>query len=46
MTITIERYGRFWAVRLNGQLLCVTVYRKGARAVQALLHSAPRLQPS
>jgi hypothetical protein len=31
--IRIERYRRFWAVFENGELLCVTVYRKGATAV-------------
>jgi len=30
---TIERYGRYFAVYENGVLLCVTVYKKGARAV-------------
>jgi len=37
----IARYGtRFWAVYLNGELLAVTVYKKGAVAVQELLNSA------
>lgn len=32
--VTITRYGaRYWAVWLDGQLLAVTVYLKGARAV-------------
>ena len=41
--LTIERYGRFWAVYDGnpsdskqdgvGQLVCLTVYRKGAREV-------------
>jgi hypothetical protein len=32
--LRLERYGRrFWAVYENDGLLCVTVYRKGARAV-------------
>ena len=31
---TIEKYGnRNWAVRINGELLAVTVYKKGARAI-------------
>ena len=30
----IERYGRYWAVYgANGTLVCVTVYKKGAKAV-------------
>ena len=34
MNITIKRYGnRNWAVYINGMLLCVTVYKKGALAV-------------
>jgi hypothetical protein len=37
---TITRYGtRHWAVYLNGQLLAVTVYKKGALAVQDALIS-------
>ena len=36
--VSIEPYSeRTWAVYVNGQLLCVTVYLKGARAVAALL---------
>lgn len=35
MEFEIERYGRYWAVYEDGGLLCVTVYRKGARAVIA-----------
>jgi hypothetical protein len=36
--IIVTRYGtRFWAIYLNGQLLAVTVYKKGALAVQAAL---------
>ena len=43
MTIEITKYGnRHWAVFLDGQLLCVTVYKKGALAVrEALLHPMP-----
>ncbi len=34
MNITIERYGaRNWAVYVGEELLCVTVYLKGAQAV-------------
>jgi hypothetical protein len=37
----IARYGtRFWAVYLNGELLAVTVYKKGAVAVQNALNAA------
>jgi hypothetical protein len=34
--ITIERYRgkRFWAVYEDGALLCLTVYKKGAKAVK------------
>lgn len=35
--IQVVRRGRFWAVIEHGALLCLTVYRKGARAVQARL---------
>lgn len=35
--IRIERRGRHWAVYENGELLCITVYRKGARAVASRL---------
>jgi len=36
--IQIQKYGnRFFAVYLNGELLCVTVYRKGAMAVESVL---------
>jgi hypothetical protein len=32
--LTYSRYGRrYWAVYESGDLLCVTVYRKGALAV-------------
>lgn len=32
----VERYGtgRFWAVYKGGELVCVTVYKKGAKAVK------------
>lgn len=34
--LAIERYGRtrFWGVYEAGELLCVTVYKKGAQAVK------------
>ena len=37
--ITIEKYpgSRFWAVWLHGELLVVTVYKKGALAVKSAL---------
>jgi len=35
----VDRYGRsrFWAVYLDGELLAVTVYRKGAVAICEVL---------
>lgn len=40
--ITIERYGnRFLAVYDGGQLLCVCVYKRGAKAVQSRLRQHP-----
>lgn len=34
----IERYGRrHWAVYRKNELICVTVYKKGARRVRELL---------
>ena len=38
--LTVTRYGRFWAVYRAGELLAVTVYKKGARAVVAALQTA------
>ena len=37
--LTVERYRktRFWAVYEFGELLCVTVYKKGALAVKKRL---------
>ena len=38
----VSRYGeRHWAVYLNGELLAVTVYKKGALAVQDALSPTP-----
>lgn len=39
--ITVNRYGatRYWAVWVNGELLAVTVYKKGALAIQDKLSS-------
>jgi YD repeat-containing protein len=41
MTLTRYKRTRFWAVYdAAGQLVCVTVYKKGARAVIARLLAA------
>ena len=39
--IRVNRYGetRYWAVWVNGELLAVTVYKKGALAIQDKLSS-------
>jgi hypothetical protein len=44
MTIEITKYsGRHWAVLVDGRLLCVTVYKKGALAVRdALLNGGSK----
>lgn len=39
-TVTVRRYRRHWAVYLGRKLLCVTLYRKGAHAVQAVMEAA------
>jgi hypothetical protein len=46
--IEITRYGtRNWAVWLDGELLAVTVYKKGARAIARVLAGLlPGLEPS
>ena len=43
--ITIERYRqtRFWAVYDAGELVCVTVYKKGANAVKHRLERSSML---
>jgi len=42
MKTAVTRYGaRHWAVYHKGQLLAVTVYKKGALAVQKALESSP-----
>jgi len=34
VSLTITKWGRFWAVHdADGHLVCLTVYRKGAREV-------------
>jgi hypothetical protein len=39
MNVHVTRYGsRNWAVWIDGDLLAVTVYRKGAMAVKATLN--------
>jgi hypothetical protein len=39
MKVEVTRYGsRNWAVWIDGQLLAVTVYRKGAMAVKTTLN--------
>ena len=36
--VTITKYGsRYWAVWLDGELLAVTLYKKGARAITAAI---------
>ena len=43
ITATVTRYGaRYWAVYYNGQLLAVTIYKKGALAVKNALESQCR----
>ena len=43
--IIVERYRktRFWAVYEHGELLCVTVYKKGANAVKHRIECATRM---
>jgi hypothetical protein len=43
-TLQVSRYphSRFWAVYEDGQLLCVTVYKKGALAVMRRLQQRRR----
>ncbi len=42
---TVERYRktRFWALYEAGELVCVTVYKKGANAVKERLERLERL---
>lgn len=47
ITVTRYRQTRFWAVYDAGELVCVTVYKKGANAVKGRLedragYPAPR----
>jgi hypothetical protein len=40
MDVSVEHYSdRAFAVYVNGELLCVTAYKKGAMAVKALVES-------
>ena len=45
---TVERYrdSRFWALYDGGELVCVTVYKKGANAVKERLERLSGLLPS
>jgi hypothetical protein len=46
--LSIERYRstRFWGLYEAGQLLCVTVYKKGAEAVKTRIERGKPLPPS
>jgi len=47
MTIEITKYrSRHWAVFVDGRLLCVTVYKKGAMAVRDALLNGRQGQES
>lgn len=39
VNVTIDRYpnSRFWQISVNGNLLAVVVYRKGAEAIKSLI---------
>jgi hypothetical protein len=37
MDVTINKQGRHWSVKTDGELLAVVLYRKGAEAVQELV---------
>ena len=40
LDIAVEKYSdKTWAVNVNGELLCVTAYRKGTYAVRDMLTS-------
>ena len=45
---TIERWKltRFWALYENGELVCVTVYRKGAVSLRRRLEALSALPPA
>jgi hypothetical protein len=42
--LTLQKYGRFWAIYDQGTLVVVTVYRKGALEVMKRL--APQPSPT
>ena len=42
LCVTKYPHNRFWAVYEDGQLLCVTVYKRGALAVMRRLQQARR----
>ena len=45
--LTIERYRRtkFWALYEGGELLCVAVYKKGAKAVKDRIERGTPAEP-
>lgn len=45
--LTVERYrdSRFWGLYESGQLLCVTVYRKGAETVKTRIERGEPSKP-
>jgi len=45
--LTVERYRRtrFWGLYEAGQLLCVTVYKKGAEAVKSRIERGTPAPP-
>ena len=45
--LTVERYRdtRFWGLYEAGQLLCVTVYKKGAEAVKTRIERGEPFAP-
>ena len=36
-SVEIEKNGRFWAVKTDGDMLCIALYKRGALAVQQLV---------
>jgi hypothetical protein len=43
INITCRKHGRHWALAAEDQLLALTVYRKGAATLEALLRGLVRL---
>ena len=43
--LEIQRYGKFWSLKENGALLCITVYKKGAAAVKTRIEELLAQQP-